>query len=205
MAESDSNENSDDSSENKKNKLGPGLVLVALLGLIAFASGGAAAYFLTPSKPVETVANADSESSDKITSFAGKNSGDGKKKEKKKKRKSKKEAQEPSLQGGELQVMETAAYLQLDPLIISIEPIGQSRHLRIQAVIETDPEHAILLSERIYQIRDAFNTYLRSTNAKEFEDPAAMSRLRAQLLRRSRAVAPDANIQSVLITEFILT
>ena len=55
------------------------------------------------------------------------------------------------------------------------------------------------------QIQDVLNTYLRSVNVAEFEDPAAMGRLKLQMQRRIQFVLPEVPIEAVLVTEFILT
>ncbi|MCK5748115.1 MAG: flagellar basal body-associated FliL family protein, partial [Oricola sp.] len=60
-------------------------------------------------------------------------------------------------------------------------------------------------NEHGFYVQDVLNTFLRSVDSQVLEDPAAMSRLRAQLLRRVRAIVPDADVRDVLITEFVLT
>ena len=100
---------------------------------------------------------------------------------------------------------EEAAFFILDPLVISIRPIGDTRHLRISLVLETSSYQAESLLGRIFHVQDVLNTYLRSVDRNEFEDPAAMMRLRSQIRRRVQAAAPGVKVDNVLITEFILT
>ncbi len=106
---------------------------------------------------------------------------------------------------GEVQHTDYATFLVLEPMIISIQPIGRSKHLKVSLVLETDDDGAESMLEHGFYIQDVLNTYLRSVDATVLEDPASMSRLRAQMLRRIRAIIPDAEISNVLITEFILT
>lgn len=106
---------------------------------------------------------------------------------------------------GKIQHSEYATFLVLDPIIVSIQPIGRSKHLKISLVLETREQDAEIMLEHGYYIKDVLNTFLRSVDASVLEDPAAMSRLRAQILRRIRAIVPDAQIENVLITEFVLT
>jgi len=48
------------------------------------------------------------------------------------------------------------------------------------------------------------NTYLRAIDPSDLEDPTALLRLRAQLLRRLQMVAGEDLVNDFLITEFIL-
>lgn len=106
---------------------------------------------------------------------------------------------------GEVQHTDYATFLVLDPMVVSIAPIGRSKHLKITLVLETDDDGAEELLDHGFYVQDVLNTFLRSVDSEVLEDPAAMSRLRAQILRRVRAIVPGANVQNVLITEFVLT
>lgn len=106
---------------------------------------------------------------------------------------------------GEIQHSQHATFVVMDPMVVSISPIGRSKHLKISLVLETDDDGAEQLLDNGFYVQDVLNTFLRSIGSEVLEDPAAMSRLRAQILRRVRAIVPDANVQNVLITEFILT
>jgi len=105
----------------------------------------------------------------------------------------------------EVQIVGDAAFVEFRSLVVSIQPIGRSKHLRVALVLETEPDYSASVLEKAHHLKDAFNTYLRAVDATEFEDPSAMSRIRAQLLRRAQVVAPYAHIRGVLITEFVLT
>lgn len=194
--------------ENTVKKSGPGPLILGAAALLSAGGAGAGSYFLTPA-PVE-------KSADQSEQAYAVNNADGADKHLKKspKRKTKSHAakeskhskatEAPNL-GGEIQLAGDTAFFVLDPLVVSINPIGRSRHLKVVLAVETAPEEADAIRQRALHIRDAYNTYLRSVDASIFEDPAAMSRMRSQLLRRTRAIAPDAEIKNVLITEFILT
>jgi flagellar FliL protein len=77
--------------------------------------------------------------------------------------------------------------------------------LKVSLVLETDDEGAEALQDSGFYVQDVLNTFLRSVDVSVLEDPASMSRLRAQILRRIRAIVPDAEVTNVLITEFVLT
>ncbi|MEM9015080.1 MAG: flagellar basal body-associated FliL family protein [Pseudomonadota bacterium] len=203
------NQNSAPDDENE-DKSGPGVILIAAGAFIAAAIAGAGSYFLTPQTTMtpdgkDIIASINTLDTDGKSE--AKNQNDKKKEAKKKtaKKKDKRKSGDGKSLGGELKFVGDAAFFLLDPLVISIRPIGRSRHLKITLVIETTPETAETLSGRAVHIKDAMNTYLRSVDVSAFEDPAAMSRLRAQIQRRARIVAPNTDIKSVLITEFILT
>lgn len=106
---------------------------------------------------------------------------------------------------GTIQQSEETTFLVLDPMIISIQPIGRSKHLKVSLVFETDEDGAAALLNNGFYIQDVLNTFLRSVDSTILEDPSAMARLRSQILRRVKSVAPDANVTNVLITEFVLT
>lgn len=106
---------------------------------------------------------------------------------------------------GEVQQSEHATFLVLEPMVVSIQPIGRSKHLKVTLVFETDETGAAVMIDNGFYIQDVLNTYLRSVDHTVLEDPSSMSRLRAQILRRIRTVVPDASVTNVLITEFVLT
>jgi len=54
------------------------------------------------------------------------------------------------------------------------------------------------------RIVDVMNTYLNALEARHFEDPVAMLKLRAQLLRRIQIVTGEGRIKDLLIMEFVL-
>jgi len=206
---------SEESSEKKKGGLG--LIPIALAAIVAAGGGGAGAYFFAPGQTDE-VANED-------TAGDGHHSDGGDteeeksekskhaKKEKKKKKKKKKEgdygggdeAGSQKVTGGAFETHEDIAYYLLDPFIISIQPIGRARHLKMSIVLETSPEHEEALIAHSYRIRDVINIYLRSVDSAELENPAAMIRLKTQIKRRVRLIMADDAVENVLITEFILT
>ena len=68
---------------------------------------------------------------------------------------------------------------------------GGGRYLRFSAQLEVaaaDVEEVTLLSPRVL---DVLNSYLRAVETADIEDPAAMARLRAQMLRRVQLVTGE--------------
>ncbi len=183
-------------------KKGLGLIPMIIAAIVVAGVAAGAAFMFAPGggDGEEQHADADDEHSDEADSH------DEKKKTKKKSGGHGGKDGEGDIKAiGKIQHSEHATFLALDPIIVSIQPIGRSKHLKITLVLETGEEDAELLLENGFYVKDVLNTYLRSVDGAVLEDPAAMSRLRAQILRRINAVVPDAHIESVLITDFVLT
>lgn len=120
----------------------------------------------------------------------------------------------PGLGGGGEEVAEkpkeimvatvVAEFVPIDRMVISLGSASKSRHLTFGAALEVEPEYkeeVILLKPRIL---DVLNTYLRAVELRDIENPAAMTRLRAQMLRRVNIVTGEGRVNDLLITEFVL-
>ena len=180
----------------KKKGMSP---LIAIGGAVVLALiSGAAAFALAPAGgagPDVEHAKDDHKSDDH-----GDDKKDAKKKDKKKKDKKKKDkkGKDGHGEGG------GSVYVPIEPLIVSLGPEAKANRLKITLVIEADPEYEKDLLALLPKFRDVLNTYLRAADARDFESPAAMARVRAHIARRLRIVAPDQSIQGVLVTDFIL-
>ena len=89
-------------------------------------------------------------------------------------------------------------------MVISLGSANAAKHLNFGAALEVEPkfkEEVELLKPRIL---DVLNTYLRAVEIRDIENPAAMTRLRAQMLRRVNIVTGEGRVNDLLITEFIL-
>jgi flagellar FliL protein len=96
------------------------------------------------------------------------------------------------------------AFVPIQPLMISLGQDGHDRHLRFAAHLEVAKaytEEVELLQPRIL---DVLNGYLRAVDMKDLEDPTALIRLRAQMLRRLQIVTGEGRVRDLLITEFVL-
>lgn len=96
------------------------------------------------------------------------------------------------------------AFVPLDPVVISLAPSGASSHLRFNAQLEVDPDHMDEVVELKPRILDVLNGYLRAVAVEDLQDPTALSRLRAQMLRRVQVVVGDGRVRDLLIMEFVL-
>ncbi|MFQ5562723.1 MAG: flagellar basal body-associated protein FliL [Parvularculaceae bacterium] len=96
-------------------------------------------------------------------------------------------------------------FVNLEPLVVTLGPNAKSSYLKISVSLETSHSYEKELDELSPRFRDALNTYLRAVDENDLIVPAAMARLRAQMLRRLQLVASEQAVTNVLITEFVLT
>jgi flagellar FliL protein len=96
------------------------------------------------------------------------------------------------------------AYVALEPLVLSLGPDSASRHLKVSLVVETAAGREAEVEAARPRIVDMLNVFLRAVDAREFEIPRSMERLRAQMLRRVQLVAPEGAVLDVLVQEFVL-
>lgn len=101
-------------------------------------------------------------------------------------------------------IMPSVSFVPLDPMVISLGPDANASHLRFTAQLEVAPGSAPAVEAVMPRILDVLNTYLHAVSEDELTEPAAMTRLRAQILRRVQVVAGPEHIRDVLITEFVL-
>ena len=97
-----------------------------------------------------------------------------------------------------------ANFVPIDPILVSLGPDARARHLRFSGQLDVAPEHAAAVQAQMPRVVDALNTYLRAVEVRDLEDPAALTRLRAQMLRRVQTVTGDAQVRDLLVTEFVL-
>ncbi len=97
------------------------------------------------------------------------------------------------------------AFVNLEPLIITLGPNAASRYLKISISLETTEDDLATLEHLQPKFRDVLNTYLRAVEESDLVEPSATTRLRAQILRRLQVVAPNGAVANVLITDFILS
>lgn len=96
------------------------------------------------------------------------------------------------------------AFVPLETIVISLEPDSGSEHLRFTAQLEVVDSAAADVTTLTPRILDVVNSYLRAIDTASIEDPHAMARLRAQMLRRIQVVTGEGRVRDLLITEFVL-
>jgi len=96
------------------------------------------------------------------------------------------------------------AYVQLKEMVITVGSAPATRYLKMNVSVITDSANTSAVQAAEPVLIDAFNTYLRSIEMKDFEDPGFYPRMREQLARRSELVLGSGISNGVLITEFLL-
>ncbi|WP_299140072.1 flagellar basal body-associated FliL family protein [uncultured Tateyamaria sp.] len=96
------------------------------------------------------------------------------------------------------------AFVAVDPMVVSLSPGAQSRHLRFRAQLEVPSQYASDVESILPRVVDVLNGYLRALETADIESPSALTRLRAQMLRRVQIVAGPGRINDLLIMEFVL-
>lgn len=96
------------------------------------------------------------------------------------------------------------AFIPLDPLIVSLGPQAQNKHLRFKAQIEVPKQYQADVEGILPRITDVLNSYLRALRPADIESPDALIRLRAQMLRRIQIVTGKGRVRDLLVMEFVL-
>jgi flagellar FliL protein len=96
------------------------------------------------------------------------------------------------------------AYVQIEPVVISLGPQSRAQHLRFAAQLEVVSAQHETVTSLLPRIVDVLNTYLRAVDSHELEEPSSLTRLRGQLLRRIKIVTGNDLVRDLLITEFVL-
>jgi len=99
---------------------------------------------------------------------------------------------------------EPGAFIDLEPLIVTLGPQSESEHLKITLTIEVGPGREAEVEAVKPRVIDILNGFLRAVDEREFELPRSMERLRAQMLRRVKLVTPEGAVRDLLIQEFVL-
>lgn len=99
----------------------------------------------------------------------------------------------------------SVSFVAIDPLVISLPGTGGRDHLRFSAQLEVEPSFVSEVEAIKPRVVDVLNGYLRAVDLAELEDPAALMRLRAQMLRRVQVVVGDGRVKDLLIMEFVLS
>lgn len=111
-------------------------------------------------------------------------------------------AETPS--GHDVAALPDMSFVPVDPIVISLGPGSTARHLRFAAQLEVNGTHAADVKLLLPRIVDILNSYLRAVELVQLEDPSAMVRLKAQMLRRIQIVTGEGRVRDLLISEFVL-
>ena len=96
------------------------------------------------------------------------------------------------------------SFVPVDPLIIGIDRNGEQAHLRFRAQLEVPAAHKAEVELVLPRIVDVLNGYLRAVDVQDLENPAALVRLRSQMLRRVAIVVGEERVNDLLVMEFVI-
>ena len=96
------------------------------------------------------------------------------------------------------------AFVPIEPLVVSLGPQAGGRFLHFTSQLEVNKAHEADVVLLLPRILDVLNGYLRAVETGELEDPAALVRLRAQMLRRVQIVTGEGRVRDLLVTEFVI-
>ncbi len=104
----------------------------------------------------------------------------------------------------EMSALPDVTFVPVDPMIVSLSPTANNKHLRFRAQLEVPSQYASDVQKLMPRVIDVLNGYLRALELRDLENAAAMTRLRAQMLRRVQIVAGSDRVNDLLIMEFVL-
>lgn len=96
------------------------------------------------------------------------------------------------------------SFVEVPKLLISLGPSAQADHLQFRASLEVPKQYALEVEGLLPRIQDVMNSYLRALDPASLEQPGALVKLRAQMLRRVSMVAGEGRINDLLVLEFVL-
>jgi flagellar FliL protein len=104
------------------------------------------------------------------------------------------------------EAVETAevAFVALDPMVITLSSGSNRQLLRFTAQLDVNPAAVEEVEKIKPRIVDILNGYLRALEVEDLEAPAALVKIRSQMLQRVKIVAGDGRINDLLVMEFVL-
>ncbi|XAT59093.1 flagellar basal body protein FliL [Rhodobacteraceae bacterium IMCC1335] len=97
-----------------------------------------------------------------------------------------------------------SAFIELDPFKVSIGDASTDRHLLFAAQLDVPRDKMRQVIHLKPRITDVLNTYLRALDLDDVRHPAALTKLRGQILRRVQLIVGDDNINDLLIMNFLI-
>lgn len=96
------------------------------------------------------------------------------------------------------------AFVELEPLVISLSPDAQADFLRFRATIEVKGQYLADVEKVLPRVQDVMNTYLRALRPEQIEEVGSLIRIRSHLLHRVQVVIGEGRVNDLLIMEFVL-
>jgi len=98
----------------------------------------------------------------------------------------------------------SATFVPVPPIIVSLGTKSAGANLRFTSNLEVAEGQSDAVKALMPRILDVLNSYLRAVDISSLEDPAALARLRAQMLRRVQIVTGAGHVRDLLVTQFVL-
>lgn len=95
-------------------------------------------------------------------------------------------------------------FISVPGMVISFTGGGRRLLLRFSAELEVSKAYKQDVEVLLPRIVDVLNGYLRALEVSDIDDPMALTRLRAQMLRRIQIVTGRDMVRDLLIMEFVL-
>ncbi|MCA8882432.1 MAG: flagellar basal body-associated FliL family protein [Rhodobacteraceae bacterium] len=106
---------------------------------------------------------------------------------------------------GSVIALPDVAFVELQPLMVGLAMSDPPRQLRLEAHLEVSPAYASDVQKMMPRIMDVMNSYLRAVEVHDLSEPAALLRIRAQLLRRIQVVTGEGRVRDLLVTSFLIS
>jgi flagellar FliL protein len=115
-----------------------------------------------------------------------------------------KEAPEGVDSGETAEDIASLAFIEMEPIVISLRNSSGMMHLRFRAQLEVDVAHQAEVEKVLPRVVDVLNSYLRALEVEDLSDPMALPKLRAQMLRRINIATGQGRVRDLLIMDFVL-
>lgn len=96
------------------------------------------------------------------------------------------------------------AFIEMEPIVITLRKASAIKHLRFSANLEVDLIHQAEVEKVLPRVVDVLNSYLRALELEDLSDPMALPKLRSQMLRRINIATGQGRVRDLLIMEFVL-
>ena len=100
--------------------------------------------------------------------------------------------------------LDDVGFVRVEPILISFPQGAISRHLRFSAHLEVPSKYLGEVEAVLPRVLDVLNGYLRALELRDLEHPAALIKLREQMLRRVQIVTGPGRVRDLLVAEFVL-
>ncbi len=95
-------------------------------------------------------------------------------------------------------------YVPIEPIVVTLLKGSNVQHLRFRAQLEVAAAYQADVETILPRVTDVLNGYLRALEVRDLEDTLALTRLRAQMLRRIQIVTGKGRVRDLLIMDFVL-